>query len=117
MLAITLTAACTVVLVDRPWTPGDVLQAEDRVRRIGQKRACRSVGVRAFPLDGQIDALLEAKGANSDEVVDGRGGGGGGARAAPKVNIRELVETVLSGGYGEGESGKREQGSEVQRID
>lgn len=24
-------AACTVILVDRPWTPGDVNQAEDRV--------------------------------------------------------------------------------------
>ena len=109
-VGITLTAACTVVLVDRPWTPGDVLQAEDRIRRIGQKRACRSVWVRAFPLDGQIDALLEAKGANSDEVVDGRGGGGGGTRAAPKVSIRELVETVLSGGGGECSEVRREGG-------
>jgi SNF2 family DNA or RNA helicase len=26
-VGITLTAACTVILVDRPWTPGDVSQA------------------------------------------------------------------------------------------
>ena len=30
-VGLTLTAACTVILVDRPWTPGDVCQAEDRV--------------------------------------------------------------------------------------
>lgn len=40
-VGLTLTAACTVILVDRPWTPGDVNQAEDRVRRIGQKRPVR----------------------------------------------------------------------------
>jgi Helicase conserved C-terminal domain len=34
-VGITLTAARTLILVDRPWTPGDVYQAEDRVRRYG----------------------------------------------------------------------------------
>jgi SNF2 family DNA or RNA helicase len=33
---ITLTRSHTVILLDRPWTPGDTAQAEDRVRRIGQ---------------------------------------------------------------------------------
>jgi hypothetical protein len=33
-------AAQTVILVDRPWTPGDALQAEDRLYRIGRSRAC-----------------------------------------------------------------------------
>ena len=27
-------AACTVVLVDRPWTPGDVCQAEVRALKV-----------------------------------------------------------------------------------
>jgi SNF2 family DNA or RNA helicase len=35
-VGLTLTAARTLILVDRPWTPGDVFQAEDRVRRYGQ---------------------------------------------------------------------------------
>ena len=33
---LTLTRSHTVVLVDRPWSPGDLLQAEDRIRRIGR---------------------------------------------------------------------------------
>lgn len=33
---LTLTRSHTVILLDRPWTPGDTAQAEDRVRRIGQ---------------------------------------------------------------------------------
>ena len=35
-LGITLTAAQTVILVERPWTPGDVVQAEDRCIAEGQ---------------------------------------------------------------------------------
>ncbi len=35
-VGLTLTRSHTVVLLDRPWTPGDTAQAEDRVRRIGQ---------------------------------------------------------------------------------
>lgn len=45
-VGITLTAARTIILMDRPWTPGDTLQAEDRVRRIGQTREVRSVWIR-----------------------------------------------------------------------
>jgi hypothetical protein len=33
---LTLTAASTVIVLDRPWTLGDVHQAEDRLGRIGQ---------------------------------------------------------------------------------
>ncbi|KAL7539166.1 hypothetical protein ACHAXR_011839 [Thalassiosira sp. AJA248-18] len=95
-VGITLTAACTVVLVDRPWTPGDVYQAEDRVRRIGQKRPVRSVWIRAFPIDEQIDALINHKAENSSTVVDGKDCGGGHNKAAPRVNISQLVQSVLS---------------------
>lgn len=35
-VGITLTAAQTVILVDRPWTPGDTVQAEDRCVAKGQ---------------------------------------------------------------------------------
>ena len=45
-VGITLTAARTIILMDRPWTPGDALQAEDRVRRIGQTKEVRSIWMR-----------------------------------------------------------------------
>ncbi|KAL9181808.1 hypothetical protein ACHAXT_012151 [Thalassiosira profunda] len=97
-VGLTLTAACTVILVDRPWTPGDVCQAEDRVRRIGQKRPVRSIWVRAFPLDEQIDDLIDHKEDTSSTVVDGKEGKGGQSRAAPKISVAKLVKSLLSDG-------------------
>lgn len=93
-VGLTLTAACTVILIDRPWTPGDVNQAEDRVRRIGQTRPVRSIWIQAFPIDEQIDALLDHKEVNSVTAVDGIKGCGNN-KAAPKISIGLLVKTVL----------------------
>eukprot|EP00986_Skeletonema_menzelii_P011401 scaffold5862_cov138-Skeletonema_menzelii.AAC.6 len=93
-VGLTLTAACTVILVDRPWTPGDVNQAEDRVRRIGQKRPVRSIWIRSFAIDEQIDELLEHKDVTSNTVVDGKASTGQ-SRSAPKVKISELIKNVI----------------------
>jgi SNF2 family DNA or RNA helicase len=95
-VGLTLTAACTVILVDRPWTPGDVNQAEDRVRRIGQKRRVRSIWIRAFHIDEQIDNLIDHKEVTSNTAVDGKASNATGhGRSAPKVKISELIKTVL----------------------
>ncbi len=93
-VGLTLTAACTVILVDRPWTPGDVNQAEDRVRRIGQKRPVRSIWIRAFDIDEKIDELLDHKDVTSNTVVDGKASTGQ-SRSAPKVKISELIKNVI----------------------
>ena len=93
-VGLTLTAACTVILVDRPWTPGDVNQSEDRVRRIGQKRPVRSIWLRAFTIDERIDELLDDKDITSNTVVDGKASTGQ-SRSAPKVKIAELIKNVI----------------------
>lgn len=69
-VGLTLTRSHRVVLMDRPWTPGDVMQAEDRIRRIGQKHAeIMSYWVTAFDFDDKLDSLLESKEANSHKVL------------------------------------------------
>mmetsp|Transcript_19710 Transcript_19710/g.41386 ORF Transcript_19710/g.41386 Transcript_19710/m.41386 type:complete len:835 (-) Transcript_19710:1294-3798(-) len=95
-VGLTLTAACTVILVDRPWTPGEVVQAEDRVRRIGQKRPVRSIWIKAFPIDDQIDELLYHKEMKSNVAVDGRENVRNHGCSAPKISISQLVKSVLA---------------------
>lgn len=72
----------------------DVCQAEDRVRRIGQTRPVRSIWVKAFPIDDQIDELLDHKEAKSNIAVDGKELKDNN-NSAPKVSISKLVKSVL----------------------
>lgn len=54
---LTLTAACSVVFVQPEWTPANLLQAEDRVHRIGQKNP---VNITYLITPGTIEALMFA---------------------------------------------------------
>lgn len=72
-VGLTLTTANYVVLVDRPWTPGDAEQAEDRCYRIGQNLTVQSYWLQLpFGLDKKIDALLNSKQKNIDRVLSGK---------------------------------------------
>lgn len=93
-VGLTLTAACTVVLVDRPWTPGDAHQAEDRVRRIGQTRPVRSIWMTAFDLDRQIDTMLEQKAKTSTAVLS-RDEDPEGSGEAPRLSIFQMLKSIL----------------------
>lgn len=70
---LTLTAADTVVFVEREWVPGWEEQAEDRVNRIGQD--AETVHALYFTVEGTIDErfhqLIEQKRAVVKAVLDG----------------------------------------------
>ncbi len=71
-VGITLTAASNVILIDRPWTPGDTEQAEDRCYRLGQRNAVFVNWLRLGIVDESIDNLLTEKQRNIDLVLAGK---------------------------------------------
>lgn len=60
-----------VLLVDRPWTPGDAEQEEKRAHRIGQPNAVLSVWLQHSTVDETIDSILLKKKENSENVLTG----------------------------------------------
>lgn len=68
-LGLNLQRASNVILVDRPWTPGDAIQAEDRAHRMGQKNAVFAYWLQAHDIDYQIDKRLLIKAANIGVVL------------------------------------------------
>jgi len=71
-VGLTLTAASNVILVDRPWTPGDCQQAEDRCHRLGQKNAVFAHWLQLGQVDEAIDTLLESKQERIELVLKGK---------------------------------------------
>ncbi len=70
-VGLTLTKAQTVLLVDRPWTPGDTEQAEDRCHRIGQAGSVTAIWLQYGAMDEKIDKLLQEKRDNISIVLQG----------------------------------------------
>jgi hypothetical protein len=101
---ITLHAAHTIILVDRPWTPGDTFQAEDRVRRIGQRHAVTCIWLSAFELDKQMDAMIQHKDQTAKRVLDSSAPPGPESSSswvtagatAPRISIDQLLKSLIS---------------------
>ena len=89
-VGITLTAASNVILVDRPWTPGDAEQAEDRCYRIGQQNAVFVNWLQLGIVDESIDNLLAQKQRNIDLVLTGKN-----EAQIKTLGVKEFAEELL----------------------
>ncbi len=84
---ITLTAASHVAFLELPWTPGELLQCEDRCHRIGQVDSVSIYYLLAIgTIDEQMAKLIDRKRSVLDSVLDGS------ADASPAI-IAELMRT------------------------
>jgi len=72
-VAITLTAASNVAIMEFPWTPDDIEQAIDRVHRIGQTETVTAWHLAAEnTIDEHIISLLEQKAKIAHQTLDGQ---------------------------------------------
>lgn len=70
---LTLTAASSCVFCEYSWTPGDIMQAEDRVHRIGQANSVNVAFLHVrHSIDDQIWANVGAKLGNVGQAIDGQ---------------------------------------------
>ncbi len=113
-VGITLTAAQTVILVDRPWTPGDAVQAEDRLHRISQEQPVLSVWLQAFKVDEMIDKVLEAKEKRIDLVLEGKRKT---MRLKDTEDIKEIAQQLLPFLLDKGNTVVEEGEDETDSID
>ncbi|XP_024993673.1 SWI/SNF-related matrix-associated actin-dependent regulator of chromatin subfamily A-like protein 1 isoform X2 [Cynara cardunculus var. scolymus] len=71
-VGLTLTAASTVIFAELSWTPGDIIQAEDRAHRIGQ---ASSVNVYYLLANDTVDDIIwdvvQSKLENLGQMLDG----------------------------------------------
>ena len=67
----TLTAGCTVIFLDSPWTRAEKDQAEDRAHRIGTTGTVSVITIVCKDtIDEKIEKIVQSKGLLSDMIVD-----------------------------------------------
>jgi len=110
-VGITLTKSSRVILGDRPWTPGDTFQVEDRFYRIGQEQTVNVWWVQ-LPggIDEKIDQVIIAKQRNIDIVLEG----GKPDLEIEKASIQDIVYEMLMQQMAKKKGGKKKVKKEDQ---
>lgn len=86
-------ASKTAIIAELPWTPGDLVQAEDRVFRIGQKASTMiHFPVAKGTIEEKLITKLQNKQDNISKTLDGRSGKKNG------FNIYDLLAEELTKG-------------------
>ena len=72
-VGLTLTEASNVIIIDQPWTPAELEQAEDRCHRIGTENTVNVYYlISKDTIDVDIQALLSKKQSIADVILDGK---------------------------------------------
>ncbi len=72
-VGLTLTEASNVIIIDQPWTPAELEQAEDRCHRIGTESTVNVYYlISKDTIDVDIQALLSKKQSIADVILDGK---------------------------------------------
>lgn len=79
-----------VVLLERPWTPGDAEQAEDRCHRIGMQAPLQCHWLQLGVADQLVDALIASKAERIDLVLNRR------ATALARQGLPQMVRRLLA---------------------
>jgi len=82
--------AAHVILIERPWTPGDAEQAEDRCHRIGMAGPLTSHWLQLGVADQLVDGLITSKAERIALLLEGRQTSL--RRRALPAMVRELLE-------------------------
>ncbi len=90
-LGFTLHRARHVVLLERPWTPGDAEQAEDRCHRIGMGGALQCHWLQLGVADQLVDGLIASKAERIAVVL------GGQQRQLRRQRLAAMVDALFSG--------------------
>jgi len=73
-VGITLTAAHNAAALDLPWTPGDLVQGEDRIHRIGQKKNVIIHYLTTLDtIEEKLIKILRKKSKVLDAILNGKG--------------------------------------------
>lgn len=91
-VGLTLTAASNVVFLELDWVPANLLQAEDRIHRIGQEAECAAwYLVAGGTIEEDIARLLDEKRQVLEAVLDGK-------EVDETSLLTSLIEAALEGG-------------------
>lgn len=90
-LGFTLHRARHVVLLERPWTPGDAEQAEDRCHRIGMAGTLQTHWLQLGVADQLVDSLIESKAERIELVLQGR------TQHLRRQRLAAMVDQLFSG--------------------